>query len=49
MIKRTPQQQQQFKDGVCIKYGKKGHFTKDYKNGQQNYIVKDINLVWDYN
>ena len=22
-----------FKNGVYIKYGKKGHFTKDYKNG----------------
>ena len=32
-----------------MKYGKKGHFTKDYKSSQQNYIVKGINLGQDYN
>ena len=27
----------------------KGHFTKDYKSGQQNYVVKGINLGRDHN
>ena len=27
----------------------KGHFTKDYKSGQQNYAVKGINISRDNN
>ena len=45
MVKQTPQQQQWFKDSVYIKYGKKNHFTKDYKGGQQNYVAKDTNIA----
>ena len=47
MFKQTPQQQQQFKNSVYIKYGRKGHFIKDYKGGQQNYIVKGTNILKD--
>ena len=47
MFKRTLQQQQQFKDSVYIKYGRKGHFAKDCKGGQQNYIVKGTNILRD--
>ena len=45
MFKRTLQQQQQFKNSAYIKYSKKGYFIKNYKNSQQNYIVKGINTV----
>ena len=27
----------------------KGYFTKDYKEGQQNYIVKGTNILKDNN
>ena len=47
MFKQTPQQQQWFKDGTYIKYSRKGHFTRDYKGGQQNYIVKGTNTLRD--
>ena len=47
MFKWTLQQQQQFKEGVYIKCGKKGHFIKDCKGGQQNYIVKGTNILRD--
>ena len=30
---------------MCIKCGKKGYFTKDYKGGQQNYAVKGTNTA----
>ena len=49
MFKQTLQQQQQFKNGICIKYGKKGYFIKDYKSGQQNYVVKGTNIAWNNN
>ena len=49
MFKRTLQQQEQFKDGVYIKYGKKGHFTKDCKGSQQNYTVKGTNMARNNN
>jgi hypothetical protein len=29
MFERTPLQEQWFKDGVYIKYGKKGHFVRE--------------------
>ena len=45
MFKQTLQQQQQFKDSVYIKYGKKSHFVRDYKGSQQNYAVKGINTA----
>ena len=48
-FKRTLQQQQQFKDGIYIKYGRKGHFTKNCKGGQQNYVVKGTNILQDNN
>ena len=32
-----------------MKYGKKGHFTKDCKNGQQNYAVKGTNTAQSNN
>ena len=32
---------------VYIKCGRKGYFTKNYKGGQQNYIVKDTNILKD--
>ena len=44
-FKQTLQQQQQFKDGIYIKYNRKGHFTKDCKGGQQNYTVKGTNIL----
>ena len=47
MFKRTPQQQQWFKNSIYIKCGRKGHFTKDCKGGQQNYIVKGTNILKD--
>ena len=47
MFKWTLQQQQQFKDGVYIKCGRKGHFVKDYKGGQQNHTVKGTNILKD--
>ena len=47
MFEWTLQQQQQFKDSVYIKYGKKGYFTKNCKRGQQNYAVKGINILRD--
>ena len=28
-----------------MKCGRKGYFTKDYKEGQQNYIVKGTNIL----
>ena len=49
MFKWTPQQQQQFKDSVYIKCGRKGYFAKDYKGGQQNYTVKGTNALKDNN
>ena len=30
-----------------MKCGRKGHFTKDCKGGQQNYIVKGTNILRD--
>ena len=30
-----------------MKCGRKGHFTKNYKGGQQNYIVKGTNILKD--
>ena len=30
-----------------MKCGKKGHFTKDCKGGQQNHIVKGTNMAWN--
>ena len=32
-----------------MKYGKKGHFTKDCKSSQQNYAVKGTNIVQNNN
>ena len=32
-----------------IKYNRKGYFIKDYKRGQQNYIVKGTNILRDNN
>ena len=32
-----------------MKYGRKGHFTKDCKGGQQNYTVKGTNILRDNN
>ena len=49
MFEQTLQQQQQFKDSVYIKYGRKSHFAKDYKRGQQNYTVKGTNMLRDNN
>ena len=34
-----------FKDNIYIKYSRKGYFIKDYKGGQQNYIVKGTNML----
>jgi hypothetical protein len=56
MFKRTLQQEQWFKDSAYIKYGKKGHFVKEYgtvqgkllgfKNRAQNKsILKDNNQI----
>ena len=45
MSKRTLQQQQQFKDGIYIKCGKKGYFIKNCKGGQQSYTVKGTNIT----
>ena len=47
MFKRTLQQQQQFKNSVYIKCGRKGYFAKDCKRGQQNYVVKGTNMLRD--
>ena len=49
IFKQTLQQQQQFKNSVYIKYGRKGYFTKNYKGGQQNYVVKGTNILKDNN
>ena len=49
MFKQTLQQQQWFKNGIYIKCGRKGHFTKNCKGGQQNYAVKGINILRDNN
>ena len=49
MFKRTLQQQQQFKNSVYIKCGKKGYFARNCKGGQQNYTVKGINMAWNNN
>ena len=49
MFKRTLQQQQWFKNGIYIKCGRKGYYAKDYKGGQQNYIVKGTNILRDNN
>jgi hypothetical protein len=35
MFKQTPQQEQWFKDGVCIKYNKKGYFVREYGTVQE--------------
>ena len=32
-----------------MKYSKKDYFTKDYKNSQQNYIVKGTNMAQNNN
>ena len=32
-----------------MKCGRKGHFIKDCKGGQQNYIVKDTNILKNNN
>ena len=32
-----------------MKCGRKSHFTKDYKRGQQNYVVKGTNILRDNN
>ena len=32
-----------------MKYGKKGHFAKDCKSGQQNYTIKSTNTAWNNN
>ena len=32
-----------------MKCSKKSHFAKNYKGGQQNYIVKGINILKDDN
>ena len=47
MFKRILQQQQQFKNGVYIKCGKKGYFARDYKGNQQSHTVKGINMLQD--
>ena len=47
MFKQTLQQQQQFKNSIYIKCGRKGHFTKNCKGGQQNYVVKGTNILRD--
>ena len=49
MFKQIPQQQQQFKNGTYIKCGKKGHFIKDCKGGQQSYAAKGINTAQNNN
>ena len=46
-FERTPQQQQWFKDGACMKCGKKGHFARDCKGGQQNHAAKGTNTAWN--
>ena len=30
---------------IYMKCSRKGHFTKDYKGGQQNYAVKGTNIL----
>ena len=32
-----------------MKCGKKGHFAKDCKGGQQNHTVKGTNITWNNN
>ena len=32
-----------------MKYGRKSHFAKDCKGGQQNYTVKGTNILRDNN
>ena len=32
-----------------MKYGRKGHFARDCKGSQQNYIVKGTNMLRDDN
>ena len=32
---------------MYIKCGRKGYFAKDYKGGQQNYVVKGTNILRD--
>jgi hypothetical protein len=34
MFKRTPQQEQWFKDGIYIKYNKKGHYITECSTAQ---------------
>ena len=34
MFKQTPQQEQQFKDSMCIKYSKKDHFIRECGTAQ---------------
>ena len=47
MFEQTLQQQQWFKNGIYIKCGRKGHFTKDCKRGQQNHAAKGTNILRD--
>ena len=32
-----------------MKYGKKGHFARDYKGSQQNYTIKGTNMAQNNN
>ena len=32
-----------------MKCGKKNHFTRDCKDGQQNHTVKGTNMAWNNN
>jgi len=39
-FRRTPQQEEWFKNGACMNCGKKGHYARDCKDGQHNHAVK---------
>ena len=46
MFERTPQQDKQFKEGVCIKYKKQGYYIRDYRQGQRINTVKGISMLY---
>jgi hypothetical protein len=39
-FRRTPQQEQWYKDGACMNCGKKGHYARDCRGGQSNHAMK---------